>query len=110
MKALDNIRNSEAGHIMIDYRIACAMINYSVRPCNPDLPNPLEVARKLRKASENTRNKLKFLLKPRLNIARFRSVNFDAIKNEFPKLTKKEIEKKISLGTYHVKLSKSYIE
>lgn len=111
MKSLDKIRNSQAGHIMIDYRIACAMINFTLKPCTPDCPNPIEIAKRLQQASLISKNKLSFLLTPRIaRLELFRLVDFDFIKREFPKLTKNELETKITLGTYHVKLSKSYID
>ncbi|CAF0983415.1 unnamed protein product, partial [Brachionus calyciflorus] len=38
-KALDNIRNTQAGHIQIDYRITCAMINFTHKRSCPDKEN-----------------------------------------------------------------------
>jgi hypothetical protein len=43
-KALDNNRNSKAGHILIDYRICCAMSNFSMKLCNPDGEASIEIA------------------------------------------------------------------
>lgn len=110
MKTLDQIRNIQAGHIMIDYRIACAMLNFTLKPCTPDRPNSLQIATKLQQATQIKKNKLHFLLKPRGSVNLFRPVDFDFIKREFPKLSKLELESNITLGTYHSKLSKSYID
>ena len=47
-KALDNIRNVTVGHIMIDYRITCAMSNFLHVPCCPDNINSEEIANSIR--------------------------------------------------------------
>ena len=49
MKALNNIRNTIAGHIQIDYRICCAMINYTHKPCCPDDKNVFKIPKLLKK-------------------------------------------------------------
>ncbi len=43
-KSLDNIRNSQAGHILIDYKICCAMSNFSMKLCYPDGDDAIEIA------------------------------------------------------------------
>jgi hypothetical protein len=48
-KALDNIRNTEAGHIQIDYRICCAMANYNFVPCIPDGNHTVEIANRIKR-------------------------------------------------------------
>ncbi|RNA22461.1 hypothetical protein BpHYR1_039999 [Brachionus plicatilis] len=61
-KALDNIRNSEAGHIMIDYRNCCAMINFDFKPCCSDGVNAGKIAKRILKKIEKKQNNLEFLL------------------------------------------------
>ncbi|CAF0923792.1 unnamed protein product [Brachionus calyciflorus] len=61
-KALDNIRNTEAGHIMIDYRICCSMINFDLKPSCPDGENAEKIASKILIRSQKKENDLEFLL------------------------------------------------
>ncbi len=67
MKALDNIRNTQVGHIQIDYRIACAMINFTHKPCCPDGSNAEELARIIKKKSKLHENNMEHLLSRRFN-------------------------------------------
>jgi hypothetical protein len=53
-KALDNISNSQLGHIQMDYRICCAMANFNMVICIPDGKN-----------SENSKKNKKKMLKVR---------------------------------------------
>ena len=48
-RSLDYIFKSQAGHIFIDWRIACAISNYTLKPSYSDCPKTLEEARKLKK-------------------------------------------------------------
>jgi hypothetical protein len=42
-------------HIQIDYRLACAMINFTHKPCCPDGSNAKELARIIKKKIQITR-------------------------------------------------------
>ncbi len=67
-KSLDNIRNSALGHNGIDYRIACAMNNFTHKPLVPDGENMEQIAYKILEKSRSMRkNKLQFLLKKQLD-------------------------------------------
>lgn len=108
-KALDNIRNTIAGHISIDIRIACAMINFDFKPCCPDLPNSKIIARRLRMKSElKQNNNLNFLLFKRFNKNDFEEEMLNLI-DDFPKLTKTKLKKNVFLGSYHLRTSSSYL-
>jgi hypothetical protein len=48
-KALDNISNSQLGHIQMDYRICCAMANFNMVIFIPDGKNSVEIAKRIRK-------------------------------------------------------------
>ena len=52
--SLDNIRNTIAGHIQIDYRIACAMSNFRHKPCCPDGEKAIKVAKRIKKKSRKS--------------------------------------------------------
>ena len=54
-EALDNIRNTVAGHIQIDYRICCAMWNFNMK-------DSAKIATKIRKRCLKRQNKLESLL------------------------------------------------
>ena len=51
LNELDNIRNNQVGHIQIDYRIACAMLNFTHKPCCPDEENGAKIAKRIKEMS-----------------------------------------------------------
>lgn len=108
-KALDNIRNNQAGHIQIDYRIACAMLNFTHKPCCPDGKNALQIAKKIRKQTDINENVLQFLINKRLDTKDLERIKIDNI-NDFPKLKKKRIRNSILFGSYQLKQSRSYLK
>ena len=106
-KALDNIRNSQAGHILIDYRICCAMSNFCMKPCNPDGDDAIEIAKSIRKRSKKTQNKLVSLLKLRFSTA-LNTENIQDI-NDFPTLTLHQLKKKITFSSFKIRQCQSYL-
>lgn len=109
LKALDHIRNTVAGHIQIDYRIACAMYNFNEKPCCPDGNHAVEIAQKIRESTKIKMNKLEFLLHKQLNTQDFVQVNLNSV-DDFVSLNPNIICREILLGTYQLGLSKSYIK
>ena len=87
-KALDNIRNSQAGHILVDYRICCAMANFTMVPCIPDGKHSIEIAKRIKKRCLKKQNKLSSLLK--MTLPDFKSQPISDIKSikDFLQLTK----------------------
>ena len=110
MKALENVRNSQLGHIFIDYRIACAMLNFTHKPLSPDGEKTKEIAQKMKLKSNIKENKLLFLLKRQLDTHKIRKTSFNNIKQEFPQVDQDEIKREITFGSFHFKQSKSYIK
>ena len=106
-KALDNIRNTQAGHIQIDYRICCAMLNFSMKPCIPDGIDSVKIAQSLRKRCLKSKNKLESLLVMRFTSS-IPSVLIETI-NDFPKLTRMEIKKHVTFGSFKLKQCQSYL-
>ncbi|CAF1024821.1 unnamed protein product [Brachionus calyciflorus] len=84
-KALDNIRNTQAGHIQIDYRITCAMINFTHKPTCPDKENAKKIAFKLKEKLDFENNLLSGLLKKQFGTKGIFSIDHNSIK-DFPKL------------------------
>jgi len=107
-KSFDNIRNTQAGHILIDYRISCAMLNFTHRPCTPDGKNSLIIAKRIRTRTQNKSNKMEFFLNKRLDTRLIKKINLLDI-DDFPKLTIKKIKENILFGSFQLKLSKSYV-
>jgi hypothetical protein len=107
-KSLDNIRNSQAGHILIDYRICCALSNFSMKLCNPDGDDAIEIATRIRKRSKKTENDLSSLLKIRISP----SLKYLLIQeiNDFPQLTIKQLYKKVVLSSFKLRQCQSYLE
>lgn len=52
------MRNTEIGHIQIDYRIACAMINFFHKPCCPDGKKAKTIANRMKEKAKTTSNHL----------------------------------------------------
>ena len=107
-KALDYIRYTQAGHIQIDYRICCAMANFKLIPCVPDGKYTVEIANKIKRRTFRKQNKLKSIL----SMCFSKTVPFCDITSitDFPQLTIKQLLRRITLGSFKLKLSKSYIE
>ena len=108
-KSLDNIRNSIAGHIQIDFRIACAMLNFFHKPCCPDSPVSVEIARRLKLSTYKKTNNLAPLLKQQFNTNLMTPIMLTTI-CDFPKIKVKALREKIAYGTFQVKQAKSYIK
>jgi predicted oxidoreductase len=107
-KALDNIRNTQVGHIMIDYRIACAMSNLFHKPICPDGNNSVKIAKKITDKTKINVNKLEFLLTKHLDTKLITPIDLSEI-NDFPKLTPSELKQEIFLGSFQFKQCTSYV-
>ena len=105
--ALTNIRNSEIGHIMVDYRICAAMSNFTHKPIMADGLRAKNVATRITTNATNANN-LSFLLNKRLDTKLIKRVKLSEI-NDFPRLKQKVMEQKVFLGTYQYRQSKSYM-
>ena len=107
-KALDYIRNTQAGHIQIDYRICCAMANFKMIPCVPDGKYTVEIANRIKRRTLRKQNKLESIL----SMCFSKTITFSDITSvtDFPQLTIKQIQRRITLGSFKLKLSKSYID
>jgi len=106
---LNKIRNTIAGHISIDFRIACAMHNFTFKPCVVDSSNSEKIAKEIRiKADNLTTNKLDFLLYKHFGTKDLEEMPLDSI-TDFPKIKKKILKRKIFLGSYQLKSSSSYL-
>lgn len=111
--ALTNIRNSEIGHIMVDYRICAAMSNFTHKPIMADGLRAKNVATRINhlvspSTTNLNKNNLSFLLNKRLDTKLIKSGKLSEI-NDFPRLKQKVMEQKIFLGTYQYRQSKSYM-
>jgi hypothetical protein len=109
LRALENIRNTTANHILIDYRIACAMINFDFKPCCPDGKNGAKIAKKIKHKAAISSNSLQFLLNKQLGTNDIPKILISEI-NDFPRLKESELVEEIFLGTFLNKVCKSYVE
>ncbi|CAF0962569.1 unnamed protein product [Brachionus calyciflorus] len=107
-KSLDNIRNTQAGHIQVDFRIACAMSNYSHKPCCPDGKNSNNISEAMKQKSNIKENSLEFFINKHLNTKDILNMSLSDIV-DFPKLNLSVLSKEIFLGTYQLKECKSYL-
>ena len=84
-KALENIRNTQAGHILVDYRICCAMVNFSIVPCVPDGKHSIQIAKRIKKRCLKKQNKLSRLLM--MNLPESQKITNIKSIEDFPQLT-----------------------
>ncbi|RMZ94264.1 hypothetical protein BpHYR1_017795 [Brachionus plicatilis] len=107
-KALDNIRNSEASHIVIDYRNCCAMINFDFKPSCSDGVNAGKIVKRILKKIEKKQNNLEFLLGKQLDTKEIVPINFSEI-DDFPVLKRKAMQNKFFLGSFQLRQAKNYM-
>lgn len=105
--ALDNFRNSIAGHISIDYRIASAMYNFTHKPCESGGEKASTIARRLKRKLKTNQNNLEFLLSIKLGKKLTTMINCSII--DFPRLSIQKLKEKIMFGPYQLKQAKSYL-
>lgn len=104
---MDNIRNRQAGHIAIDYRIACAMNNFVHKPCCPDEANATEIAERIKLKTKIRTNQLSFLMKKHLNTKMIPQVQLSHI-DDFPIISQTDMTNKIFFGKFQLRESLSY--
>ncbi|CAF0948707.1 unnamed protein product [Brachionus calyciflorus] len=102
--ALDHIRNTEIGYIQIDYRICCAMINFTHKPCCPDEKNVFKITKILRNKLRKNEKHLEFLLGKQLGTKLITPINLFSI-GDFPKIRRVKIQNRIFLGSFQLNKS-----
>ena len=109
-KALDYIRNRQAGHILIDYRICCAMANFNHIPCIPDGKHTVQIANRIKKRCLKKQNKLGSLLL--MSLPDFKSCPISEVKDieDFPQMSVSQFKRRITLGSFKIRQSKSYLD
>jgi len=109
-KALENIRNTQVGHILVDYRICCAMANFNLIPSITDSNYTIEIAKRIKRRSLKKQNKLSHLQK--MTLPDFKSQTSLDIKSvdDFPQLSLSQFKRYITLGSYKIRQCKSYID
>ena len=83
------------------------MLNFNMKPCVPDGKHTVEVSKRILKKCKKKYNKLESLLQIKFT-STIASVKISSI-NDFPKLKLSQIRRKITLGSYKLKQSRSYI-
>ena len=98
MKSLENNRNTQARLILIGFRICCAMLNFNLKPCVPNGKDTVDIAKRIKKRYAENQNKLPPLLKMKFT-STVKSSVINSI-DDFPKLTLRQIRKRITLGSF----------
>ncbi len=107
--ALFDRRNTEVGHLQIDYRNVCAMLNFLHNPCHADVHrDPAKIAQKMREKFQIQTNDLTNLFKIQFDTNAVPLVNLAEI-IDFPKLSKDEMIENIFFGTFYIKQSQMYM-
>ena len=108
-EALDYVRNTRLGYLFVEYRIMCAMINFTHKPNLTDKPHTVEVANLIRSRCEAPQfNDLEFLLNKQLGTNLFEPRKLQEITN-FVCLKRKQMTRFILAGTFHLRRAKSYL-
>lgn len=84
------------------------MYNYLPTNCEPDKPDTLYVANKINQRSKITNNFMSELLNKLFNTRDFPRLPINSI-YDFPRLKRKEMCRKIFLGSFQFKQCKSYV-
>lgn len=84
------------------------MYNFSFKPDCPDGSDSKEIAEKIRAAKSVRQNAMEFMLSKQLDTKDMIRVDLASI-TDFVRLEPEEIYKNITLGTFQLRLSKSYI-
>ncbi len=108
MQSLDNVRNTILGHLQIDYRIACAMSNFTHKPCETDGVNSRKIASQMKKKAKRLDNSMLGFMNKQLRTNSFKEIKLNDI-DDFPKLKMSKIISRITFGTFQPKISLSYI-
>ena len=108
-KALDYVSNNKLHYLFSEYRISCAMINFTFKPVWSDKPVTEKVARMMRQRYELPQfNDLEFLLGKQLGTTSFRQVDLESI-DDFVMLKRRQMTRFIFNGTFHLKRARSYL-
>jgi len=108
-EALDYVRNSRLGYLNQEYRIMCAMLNFTHKPNLTDKPNTIKVAKMIRARYEEPQfNDLEFLLNKQLGTNLFQETSLEGI-TDFVTLKRKQMSRFIFNGSFHLKRAKSYL-
>ena len=108
-KALDYVRNSRLGYLNQEYRIMCAMLNFTHKPNLTDKPNTINVAKMIRaRYDEPQFNDLEFLLHKQLGTNLFQKTSLEEI-TDFVPLKRKQMTRFVFNGTFHLRRAKSYL-
>jgi hypothetical protein len=84
------------------------MANFKMIPCVPDGKYTVEIANRIKRRTLRIQNKLKSIL----SMCFSKIITFIDITSvtDFPQLTIKQIQRRITLGSFKLKFSKSYID
>ena len=84
------------------------MLNFNMKPCIPDGRDSVQIAKRIKKRCLKKQNKLLSLLEMKFT-STVTSSDINTI-NDFPKLKLSQIRKRITLGSFKLRQSQSYLE
>lgn len=107
-RALENVKNTVVGHISIDYRIACAMLNLTFRPFNTDGLNAVKIAKRIRRMANIEQNYLSFILDRQLDTTCIVRSELASV-TDFVKLSEQDLKNKILFGSFQFNCAIRYL-
>ena len=109
-KAVEKTSNNRLNSIIKDFRIAAAIINRFHSRLYSDKGHEKEIVEEMKKRINKPNELEKYVVekKYKLKKSEFNEINSTEI-NDFPRLSLDTIKMKITLGSYQIKMSKSYL-
>jgi hypothetical protein len=93
----------------VAYRICCAMANFIMILCIPDGKHSIEIAKRIKKRCFKKKNKLSSLLKMTLPYIKTQPISDIKSIKDFPQLTLSQFKRRITLGNFKIRQSRSYV-
>ena len=105
---MENRPNNEVNHLQFDYRNACAIINFTHKPCCADEEKVQIISENIKRKITNTHvNYLENLKNIQFGTIENPYLKFSELK-DFPKLSEEEMKDEIFFGSFYMKRSRSY--
>lgn len=93
---------------MLDYRIACAMLNFDFKPFNTDGLNAIKIAQSIRKMAQIEENYLSFMLDRQLDTSSIVAMELSDVV-DFVKLSANDLKNKLLFGSFQFNCAIRYL-
>ena len=107
--SLENIRNTQLGHIMWDYRIASALYNFQHRQIITDGIKAKKIAFKMKEKRKTIENKFSFIIRKQIHADGndTKSINLSTV-FDFPRLKQETLKQNVYFGSFSIDEAQNY--